>query len=141
MKQRLLLVTILIVFNSCAQELTCKDFMNGEFYVPADEETPLSFTIIRRGNFQTEIIQDPKNKLGSTHNKTLHTIIEWIDDCTYRLRYDENKTKLSEHQKFINENNGVLTELIKIEGNCFYYKSTLNVQGQIKRIDGKMCKK
>jgi hypothetical protein len=32
-----------------------------------------------------------------------------------------------------------VTQLIKIEGKCFYYKSTIDINGEIQRIDGKIC--
>ncbi len=134
-----ILILLLFVFTSCAQEVTCVDFKNGEFYVPADEETPFSYKIIRSGNKQIEVLQDPENKIGDDFNKKAFEIIEWIDDCTYRLKYDESKMNLTKNQQFINDNNGILTELIKIEGTCFYYKSTLKVKGEEQRIDGKIC--
>ncbi|PVW16317.1 hypothetical protein DDV96_03375 [Marixanthomonas spongiae] len=127
------------MFTSCAQKLTCADFKNGEFYVPADEETPFNYKIIRKGNKQIEILLDPENKIADDFNKKAYEIIEWIDDCTYRLKYDENRMKITKNQQFINDNNGILTELIKIEGTCYYYKSTLNVNREIERIDGRIC--
>ena len=140
-KTKILFLTIILIgLNSCAQELTCLDFKNGNFYVPADQETLLTYKLIRNGNQQTEIIEDPENTLGKDSNKTAYEIIEWIDDCTYRLKYDESKMELSEYQKFLNHNNGVLNELVKIEGKCFYFKSTLNVNGEIQVMNGKICK-
>lgn len=136
----LLLTLILIGLNSCAQELNCADFKNGKFYVPADKETLLTYKLTRNGNQQTEIIIDPENTLGTDYNKTAYEIIEWIDDCTYRLKYDETKMELSEYQKYLNDNNGILTELVKIEGKCFYYKATLNANGEIQVMNGKICK-
>jgi hypothetical protein len=137
----LLLTLILTGINSYAQELTCEDFKNGSFYVPADKETLLTYILIRNGNQQTEIVEDPKNTLGNDYNKTAYELIEWIDDCTYRLKYDETKMELTEYQKFLNDNNGILTELVKIEGKCFYYKATLNANGETQIMNGKICKK
>lgn len=142
MKKTTILITIflLIGIKINAQELTCSDFKNGNFYVPAENETILPYKIIRNGNQQTEIVEDPENILGTDFNKTAYEIIEWIDDCTYRLKYDESKMELTEYQKFLNDNNGVLNELIKIEGKCFYFKSTLNVNGETQQMTGKICK-
>ena len=136
----LLLTLILIGLNSCAQELTCSDFKNGNFYVPADNETVLTYRIIRNGNEQRELVEDPENTLGTDFNKSPYEIIEWIDDCTYRAKYDESKMELSEYQKFVNDNNGILTEMVKIEGRCFYFKATLDVNGEIQVMNGKICK-
>ncbi|WGF93915.1 hypothetical protein [Aequorivita marisscotiae] len=139
MKIVILIISLLISFCSFSQDLTCSDFKNGTFYVDPDEYIPVGYKIIREGTSQIEIVQDPENKLGEDFNKTSYEIIEWIDDCTYRLKYDETKMKLSDYQQFLNDNNGILTELIKIDGKCMYIKSTLNVNGEIQRIDSKMC--
>jgi len=48
--------------------------------------------------------------------------------------------ELTEYQKFLNDNNGVLTELVKIEGKCFFYKATLSANGKIQVLNGKICK-
>lgn len=136
----LLFSVLLIGLTTSAQELTCSDFKNGNFFVPADNQTILAYKIIRNGNQQTEIVEDPENILGTDFNKTAYEIIEWIDDCTYRLKYDESKMELSEYEKFLNDNNGVLNEMVKIEGKCFYFKSTLNVNGKTQSMTGKICK-
>ncbi len=135
------LIFALLLSSLCtfSQELDCSDFKNGTFYVEADQYIPLGYKIIRQGDTQIEIVHDPENQLDESFNKTAYENIIWIDDCTYRLKYDETKMELSEFQQFINDNNGILTELIKIEGKCFYYKSTLDVNGETQRIDGKMC--
>ena len=142
MKKITILISIflLIGIKINAQELTCEDFKNGTFYVPADKETLLTYKIIRNENKQIEIVEDPENTLGADFNKKSYEIIEWIDDCTYRVRYDETKMELSEYQKFVNDNNGILTEMVKIEGKCFFFKATLNVNGEIQVMNGKICK-
>ncbi len=48
--------------------------------------------------------------------------------------------QLTEYQQFINDNNGVMTALIKIEENCFYVTSTLSANGETQTIDSKICK-
>jgi hypothetical protein len=73
-------IFLLIGIKINAQELTCSDFKNGNFYVPAENETILPYKIIRNGNQQTEIVEDPENILGTDFNKTAYEIIEWIDD-------------------------------------------------------------
>lgn len=131
---------LLISLNFHAQQLTCVDFKEGQFYVPADEETLLSYKIIRNGAEQIEIVEDPSNLLGPDFNKTAFVIIEWLDACTSRLKYDDTKMTLSDYQKHINENNGFLTELVSIEGNCFYFKSTFNDHDLVEVMTGKICK-
>ncbi|WP_034917035.1 hypothetical protein [Gillisia sp. CAL575] len=130
---------LIISLNTYSQELKCIDFKNGTFLSPATDQIPYSYTIIRNGNKQTEIINDPNNTLPDDIKKITYGIIEWVDECTYRLKFDETKMELSEFQKFMNDNNGTLNELLKIEDNCFYYKSTLLVNGEEIRLDGKFC--
>ncbi|MBO3100021.1 hypothetical protein [Gelidibacter pelagius] len=136
----LFLLFLLISLTAYAQQLTCIDFKEGSFYVPADEEMPLSYKIIRKGTEQIEVVDDPNNMLGPDFNKTAYVKIEWIDACTSRLKYDETKMELSDYQKHINENNGFLTEMVKIEGNCFYFKSTFNDHDRVEEMTGKICK-
>lgn len=139
MKKIILLSILIIGFNSYSQELTCKDFKNGTFIVPKDEMIPTSFKIIRNGNSQIEFVMNPDEVDEPELKEKSYEIIEWIDDCTYKLKYDESKMKLTESKQFINDNGGIMTEMIKIEGKCFFYKSTLTVNGQTQRIDGKIC--
>lgn len=146
MKRTLLTLFILINYVGYSQNLTCKDFKNGTFIVPKDSISPITYKIIRKGNTQIELATnlheiDPNLLKTYPHLKDkFYETIEWIDDCTYKLKYDVTKMKMSDELLFINNHGGLLTELIKIEGNCFYYKSTLNVNGEIQRVDGKFCK-
>ena len=120
--------------NSCAQNLTCADFKEGTFIVPGEVKEDIPYKIVRNGNFQTEIVSDPEYK------QTSYILLDWIDDCSYKSTYDVTKMELTDYQKFINKNGGILTELIKIDGKCFYFKSTLKADGKTERIDGKLCK-
>ncbi len=69
-----------------------------------------------------------------------HAIIEWIDECTYKLTYDSTKSELTDFQKMVNGLGGFMNEMIKIEGNCFYFKSTLKYNGGEQSIEGNFCK-
>jgi len=135
MKKIILVAFILIGLCSCNQNLTCKDFMTGDFYVPIEDDIERSFKITRNGNSQIEITEDDGVEQIS------YAIIDWINECTYRLKYDESKMEFDDRHKFINSNNGVLVEKIEINGNCFLYKSTMIINGEEKRIDGKIYKK
>ncbi|MCK0125770.1 hypothetical protein MWU76_15370 [Gelidibacter sp. F2691] len=133
-------MTMFVGLSASAQELTCADFREGSFYVPADDETLLSYTITRTGTQHIETVEDPNNLLGADFNKTAYAIIEWIDACTYRLTYDGKQMALSDYQKDINQKNGFLVSLETIEGPCFYFKSALSDQDQEQIIKGKLCK-
>jgi len=133
-------MTMFVGLSASSQELTCADFREGSFYVPADDETLLSYTITRTGTRQIETVEDPNNLLGADFNKTAYAVIEWIDACTYRLTYDGKQMALSDYQKDINQKNGFLVSLEIIEGPCFYFKSILSDQDQEQIIKGKLCK-
>ena len=138
----LFLGVLLLGYNCHSQQLTCENFKNGTFITPGDEIVPVSIKIVRKGNYQTEIILNPEviDAEDPELRKTFFEIIEWIDDCSYRITYDETKMSLDEHQKFVNENGGLLVEMIKIEGSCFFYKSSMEIDGEIVSVNGKLCK-
>lgn len=158
MKKTIILITIflLIGLKINAQELTCEDFKIGRFYIPTDDEmkkyTVISndsiremtaereinvhrYVVIREKNSQTEW----KNGIGN--GKPTYEILEWIDDCTYRLTYDSSKGEMDEMTKWVNENNGIVVSKRKIENKCLYYTATMTTKdGQKISQDGIICK-
>ncbi len=156
-KTKLLLITLsLIGLNSYTQKLTCSDFKTGTFYIPENEEmskytieandsiaeitdkrNPLikKWIVIREKNTQIEW----KNGIGN--GKPEYEIIEWIDECTYRLTYDDSKSELDEEKKWVNENNGIVVSKTKIENKCLIYTATMTTnEGQKISQDGIICK-
>ena len=130
-----LIVIILLGLNSSAQILSCSDFQNGTFTIPKDSNNEYEYILIRDGNTQMEVIEIDDKKF------TIYGSIEWINECSYVLKYDDSKMTLTEELQFVNDSGGIVTDLIKIEGNCFYYKSVLIIDGkETQRIDGKFCK-
>ena len=142
MKKAIRLTFILIGINCFGQELTCEDFKEGTFKIEVSEPVKIEWKIIRKGNEQTEIITEIPGEYKDLGYPTdpLYVKIEWIDDCSYRATYDESKSELTESQLFINSVGGITAEMIRIEGNCFYYKSTMKVGKEEQVIEGKMCK-
>lgn len=136
------LTFIMAAMVSFSQDLTCEDFREGIFIADTREVKGLKWKVIRKGNQQIEqAIEIPETLEKENYTKeVLYEIIEWIDDCTYSLKYDDSKFELNAYQKFINDNGGVINQITKIEGNCFYYVSTLKVNGQEQIIEGKLCK-
>jgi hypothetical protein len=63
----LLFVYSFIGTTSCSQELTYLDFKNGDFYVPADEETKVIYKITRNKKKQIGVIKNFEN----TNKKTI----------------------------------------------------------------------
>lgn len=135
----ILIITFLISLSTTAQEFTCADFKNGTFIMPANEEIPLSYKIIRNGNSQIEIVEDPEGILPLEFQKKQYVTIEWLDDCSYRAKYIEDKMELSEFHQLVNNNNGMLTEMVKIEDSCYYYRSSLTLENETKILEGKLC--
>lgn len=132
----LLLLTFMTASLNCfSQDLTCKDFHEGVFYADSEQLDKLKWIIIRSGNHQTEKVIE--NHI-SQEAKSLHEIIEWIDDCTYTLKYDPT-FGLSIYEKFVNDCGGVLNRIIKIEGNCYTYTSTISYDGIDEAFQGKIC--
>ena len=153
------LISFLLVLSGIglnAQDLTCADFQSGEFYIPTTEELkklkiikndsiqeftfnldPLvtKTVVIRKKGTQTEW----KNGIGN--GEPFHEIIEWIDDCTYRLTFDESKMELDEMKKWVNNNNGIVVSKRKIENNCMFYIATMTANsGEALSQNGVICK-
>lgn len=115
------------------QSLSCNDFKEGNFYIETQEGQVRTYDVYRDGDSQIEYA-------SSGEGENVYIDIEWIDDCTYRLTFDPN-AQLSETERFINDVGGALVEMTKIEGNCFFYRSTIVVLGEDVIINGKICKK
>ncbi|MFD1096097.1 hypothetical protein [Salegentibacter chungangensis] len=124
-------------FNSAAQNSSCENFKTGNFIMPP-EEGYSSVRIERHNNYQIEIPLNEKG-LPDKNKEEQYINLEWVDDCTYIGKYDATKMELTEFQKFVNTNGGIKVEMKKIEKGCFFYLSTLTIEGEEQRLDGKMC--
>ena len=153
----LILVLFLFSFTISAQDLTCAHFQNGEFYIPSSEELK-KFTIIKNDSIQeftlqldstvtkTVIVRKDKTQTEWTNGigsgEPAYEVIEWLDDCTYRLTYDPSKMEMDAMEKWINENNGIVVSMRKIEGNCLFYKAVmLTNNGEEMTQQGVICKR
>ena len=151
-----ILLALFITLSSFAQDLTCADFKIGQFYIPETKEMA-KYTIVendsisemtpeRDSSIQKYIVIREKNtqtewKNGIGNRKPEYEILEWIDDCTYRLTYDASKSELDAEKKWINENKGIVVSKTKIENNCLYYTATMTTnEGQTISQDGIICK-
>lgn len=138
MKKLILLSLTLTMFQSFGQELSCKDFHEGTFIAEVTEPVKATWKILRVGNSQAEFAME---SIGSELPvRATFGIIEWIDECTYNLKYDPTKSELLEEQKMINKLGGFDTEMVKIEGNCIHFKTTLKFNEHERSIRGKFCK-
>ena len=111
MKKSILLLD-LVGFNSCAQSLTCDDFKNGSFLIPADSLVAKSYKIERRSGQQIEF--DEKG------NKSIIDI-KYIDDCNYILTINPNSPKKLKSERLINEAGGINVKVTEIKGDTLFY--------------------
>lgn len=156
-KTKLLVITLSIIgLSSYAQKLTCSDFKIGQFYIPETKEMEKytivendsisEFTPERDSSIKKYIVIREKNtqiewKNGIGNGNPDYEIIEWIDDCTYRLTYDSSESELDEDKKWINESNGIVVSKLKIEKKCLFYRATMTTnQGKKISQDGIICK-
>ena len=158
MKKTTILIAIFLIIGIKinAQELTCADFKIGQFYIPETKEMA-KYTIVendsisemlpeRDSSIQKYIVIREKNTQiewtnGIGNGKPEYEILEWIDDCTYRLTYDASKSELDAEKKWINENNGIVVTKRKIENKCLFYTATMTTnEGDTIAQDGIICK-
>lgn len=142
MKQILTLTLFILGLHAFAQDLDCNDFKNGTFKAEVSDPVKFQWKIVREGSQQTEFISElPQEYKDLGYSTDPHYgIIKWIDECSYLLTYDESKAELTDAQKYINQSGGVLTELVKIEGDCFYYQSSTKIEGVDLIRKGKLCR-
>ena len=128
MKIKLLLFAAIgIIVCSCGPYLTCEEIKTGSFYmVYSDKDSVL---MERHGNVQVEYSNISDKENGAYSN------LEWIDECTYRLRFDESKHELNKSQKLVNDNNGIVVTQTPLNARCMYYRAVLTL------ADGKSVKK
>lgn len=72
-KKTLLICLIFFSLNSFCQDLKCKDFHNGTFNITVTEPVESKWKIIRKGNKQTEIIDEkqiPEELKGTDYPTT-----------------------------------------------------------------------
>ena len=122
---------MIIGIGSCEKRLDCTDFKTGNFYIPNSVREGRTIRITRTKNSQVEVVDNEQTRYG---------ILEWIDDCTYRLTFDETKMELNEFQKYINSKNGIIVSTLRTDENCLYYSSIIDEEGESSRIDGILCR-
>ena len=156
-----LLALTLVAITNCSPDLSCADFRSGTFYMPVSNspkkyrtivfdsigKEPIEFThdrdpnvekylIVRKDSKQTEWINEI-----ATGEPVAHVRVEWIDDCTYRLKYDGSEMDLDEEQDDFQESNGIVVEKLEIRNNCMEIRSTMTTPEGHKIIQlGIICK-
>mgnify|MGYP003662051888 CR=1 FL=1 len=128
MKIKLLLLALIgISVSSCGPYLTCEETKTGSFYMIYSEKD--SVLMERNGDVQVEYLNITDKENGAYSN------LEWIDECTYRLKFDESKHELNKSQKLVNDSNGIFVTQSPLNARCMYYTAVLT------KADGKSVKK
>ena len=140
MKNLIILPFLLFSLFSFSQDLKCKDFKTGTFYITLKKDVPLKMKIIRELNFQTEFILNKEDIKDEDVQPVVYELIEWIDECSFILKFDETKMTLTEYQKYINDNNGVSIQLNEINGRCCDYEVSLYDGKQTFKAQNIVCK-
>jgi len=131
MSKVLLLIFLSISLFSCSQVLKCNNFRNGNFIVPNDAIGTKPYRIIRNDTTQVEI----DSKGVKRYSK-----LKWLNDCSYIIFYDNSKETLTDFQKEVNDIGGIIVEVTKVEGKCFYFTSNIKGDDKSQSIEGVICK-
>jgi hypothetical protein len=123
----------LIQSNIYAQTLKCEDFKIGSFEL-IDETNNIKYIFERFDDFQTEEGVDLKT--GNVVAEKGFFKLKWIDNCSYNLLIDTNKTAAKDFELEANANGGVTSKIIDINGNCATIVCTL--QNNVTKY--KICK-
>ena len=130
MKKLLVLLLISTSFSSCGQELTCADFKEGEFLIPADSLNPESYKISRKNGKQIELDQN---------GDEIKIDIKYKDDCNYTLTYQESQN-LDELAKYINKSGGIHIKVLEIKGDTLTYSGLIENDTLSYEMPGKLIK-
>lgn len=143
MKKTIFLIFICTTLHAYAQNLTCDDFNEGTFYGSTPQLPGVEWKIIRTEKNQIETLSKiPKEYIDmGLPTDTLYAKFEKLDKkCTYRFIYDETRMTLDDYQIQMNNSGGILVEIEKIEGNCFFYISHALIENKEISFEGKICK-
>lgn len=117
---RVIFVFLCFLFaeQTSAQKLSCADFKKGTFTIKSPKSDQV-VTIVRDSISQIETV--------TVKNKVLEAfeIIQWIDECSYRLKYDSSKMELDDTQKLVNAFNGIVVTHLSFTEKCSIYEAVL----------------
>lgn len=122
----------IILFSCKAPNPSCQNFKTGVFEVKTEGDSDTFFKIERNGNSQIET---------NEFNDKVYYSIKWISNCSYIQKFDENKMELTDEMKMINEDGGLVIELLNvIDENCIYYQSYVKKFKDLSLKKGIFCK-
>lgn len=124
-----------LLFNQSIKaqdELSCKDFKEGTFVIPAKDGMPETL-IIRKGNQQTEIME----LKGVRHEDVID--LKWIDDCTYLVALKEEINSAGTKSPEALAKMIITIQMTSIEGSCANFMAEGDGIGQGIVVMGKIC--
>jgi hypothetical protein len=123
MKHLLLFAILFTTLSITAQNLDCKQYRTGKFYIPVDDVVKSEQELIRN-----ELHQIEKDGQGDV----IYTDVNWLNDCTYVLTFNEELTTrpISESEAFINENGGVVITIVEILENGYVFEAYIDFEDE-----------
>ncbi len=138
--KKILLFLLFLPLTMVSQKLKCEDFKNGNFTMTCDKFPNIIITMSRYDDVQTETLLKNESSIVDLGTEIIYEKIEWLSDCKYKLMFDFTKSKETELMKYLNDNGGVITSIIKIEDHCYLYESILIIDGKKEKLSGEICK-
>jgi hypothetical protein len=133
-------ILLILPLSSFSQKLKCEDFKTGNFIMTNEMFPGVEVSIYRGETIQTEIKIADKENITEGNDGMLYEKIEWISECKYKLTFDNSRMKSTELTELINNNGGIITEIISFEENCYLYESSFTLEGKTQKISGRICK-
>ncbi|WP_139959967.1 hypothetical protein [Flavicella sediminum] len=112
---------------SCEKKLNCTDFRTGEFLISSDTIFTNAHTVIRNETSQIQI---------SPKGDSLFAKVEWINDCSFKLKFDKNKMRLSTFQLNVNRQGGIHVQYGQSENDVMPFKSLLKGETKSETYSG-----
>ncbi len=127
----MLIVLISLLFASCNESPSCKDFKEGNYNI-VSENALSDFAVIRNLDSQIET-----NEYG---DKTYYSI-EWISECSFISMFDDTKMVLNDEMRMINSDGGLVVELLEVlDDDCISYQSYVKNFKELSLRKGKFCR-
>lgn len=122
---------LLVLIISCGKKTSCSDFKSGTFLISKDTSFVKTQKIIRENNSDIQI---------SSKGDTVFAKIEWLNECSYKLKFDKTKMHLSNFQININTNKGILVEYGQPENGIMPFISVIKGKSKTETFKGYMKK-
>lgn len=124
---RISIIVFTLFASSCNKKTSCTDFKSGTFLISKDTSFVKAQKIIRKNNLDIQI---------SPKGDSIFAKLEWLNDCSYKLKFDKSKMHLSNFQININTNNGILVEYGQPENGIMPFISVIKGKTKTETFNG-----